>query len=129
LYDSAGASTDSSSSLSLDKCCWTGDFWREALRFPGFSRDDPCPSEGGVAGLDLAVEYAVREGDASERRAWDDVADVTFEGSGAGFFASGTLSVRMVGVALGRLNVLLLKKLMIWNVLQCYAGKETKSAQ
>jgi len=118
LYDSTGASADSSS-LSLDKCCWAGDFWREALRFPGFSRDDPWPSEGGVAAFDLAVDCAAREGEACDGRTGIDVVDATFEGGGTGFFASGTLSVRIVGVALGTLKVLLLKKLMISNAKEC----------
>lgn len=61
LYDASGASVDTSSSLSWSKCCSAGDFWREALRFPGLSRDDPWPSEDGVAGLVLAVEDAFCE--------------------------------------------------------------------
>jgi tetrahydromethanopterin S-methyltransferase subunit F len=65
------------------------------------------------------VEDAVREGEASDRRTCVDLADATFEGRGAGFFASGTLSRRIVGVAGGMLNFLLLKRFMIRNVLKC----------
>jgi len=42
--------------------------------------------------------------------------EATLEGMGAGFFTSGTLSRRMVGVAGGMLNFLLfLKRFMIRN--------------
>jgi hypothetical protein len=86
------------------------------LRFTGLSRKEPRPSEGGVPGLDLAVEDPAREGEASDRRPCIDLADATFEGSVAGFFVSGTRSKRIVGVAFATLNVLLLKRFMIRNV-------------
>jgi hypothetical protein len=97
------------------------------LRFPGFNLDEPWPSEGGVAGLDLAVEDDAREGEASDRWTCVDVVDATFEGREAGFFASGTLSRRIVGVARWMLNFLLLKRFIIKNVLK--VGQErNKSA-
>ncbi len=67
------------------------------MRFPGLSRDEPWPSEGGVAGLDLAVEDDARDGEACW--ACVDLVDTTFEGRGAGFFSLGNLSRRIVGVA------------------------------
>lgn len=85
------------------------------MRFTGLSREEPRPSEGGVPGLGLAAEDPGREGEASDRRPCVDLASATFEGSGAGFFVSGTRSKRIVGVAFATLNVLLLKRFMIRN--------------
>lgn len=122
LYDipiglSAGASVElsSSSSLSASKCCGAGDFWREALRFPSWRRDEAYPSEGGVAGLDLVVEDAVREKGAFEYGTVDVLLEA-FEGRGAAFFSLGTLSRRIVGAAFATLNFLFAKIFIIRNV-------------
>jgi hypothetical protein len=115
--------SSSSSSLSSSKCGWAGDLWREALRLFGRGCEEPWSSEDGVAGLDLAVADAAREEEAVDRWSCVALVDAAFEGRGAGFFAMGTLSVRIVGVAFRFFHVLLWKRFMIRNVLKCKTKK------